>query len=156
MHRLITITPEDLQQALLKGANLDDIAARLRRSLKIPAAAKTEGVSVLGHLQQHAPILHELADGWLQGKPGSLTGRAVKRPAFHLLPFCPQENAHGYLSALLKKLRPAVIALDASAFETAAALQYACSLYFALGISGRSVLNDRHGNPVAEVAHETG
>ncbi len=52
---------------------------------------------------------------------------------------------------LLKNIRPSVIALDASAFETAAALQYACSLYFALGIAGRSVLNDHQGNPVAEL-----
>ena len=153
MHRLITINPEDLQQALLKGANLDAVAARLRQSLKIPAASKTEGLSVLTHLQQ-APLLHALADGWLQGIPGPLTGRAVKRPAFHLLPFCPQENAQRYLRPLLKNLRPSVIALDASAFETAAALQYACSLYFALGIAGRSVLNDRQGNPVAEVHME--
>ena len=150
MHRLITISPEDLQQALLKGANLDAVAARLRKSLKIPAAAKTEGLSVLTHLQQ-APLLHELASGWLHGKPGSLSGRPVKQPAFHLLPFCPQENAHEYLRSLLKNIRPSVIALDASAFETAAALQYACSLYFALGIGGRSVLNDHQGNPVAEL-----
>ena len=155
MHRLITISPEDLQQALLKGANLDAVAARLRRNLKIPAAAKTEGLSVLTHLQQ-APLLHALTDGWLQGTPCPLTGRIVKRPAFHLLPFCPQENAHGYLRPLLKNIRPSVIALDASAFETAAALQYACSLYFALGIAGRSVLNDQPGKPGRGGAHGTG
>ena len=150
MHRLITITPEDLQQALLKGADLKDIATRLRRRLKIPAAPKTEGLPVLGQLLKHAPTLHRLTESWLMGKSFEIPERTFKPQTFHLLPFFPQENAQGYLNSLLKKLKPSVIALDASAFETTAALQYASSLYFSLGIAGHSVLNDHQGNPVAE------
>lgn len=151
MHRLITLTPEDLQQALLNGAALDDVAARLRRRLKIPPALKTENQSLLAHLQPHAPVLTKLAEGWLRGAAPALPERAVRPRAFHLLPFCPQDlNTQQYLVPLLKKIRPSVIAFDTSAFEAAAALQYACSLYFALGSAGRCVLNDNHGNPVAE------
>jgi len=150
MHRLITITPEDLQQALLNGADLNDVAATLRRRLKIPGSSKSGGRPILEQLQKNTPKLHRLTEGWLRGESPALTKRTGKHPAFHLLPFCPQENTQGYLHRLLKKLKPSVIAIDANAFETAAALQYACSLYFALGLAGQNVLNDHQGNPVAQ------
>jgi len=118
MHRLITITPEDLQQALLKGADLNDVATRLRRRLKIPAAIKTRNLPVLEQLQKHAPAQHRLAEGWLRGESPKTLNRIGKRRTFHLLPFCPQKNTQGYLHSMLKKLKPSVIALDATAFET--------------------------------------
>ncbi len=152
MHRLITITPEDLQQALLKGADLNDVAVRLRRRLKIPAASKTGGLPVLGQLQKHAPALHRLAEGWLRGESPETPNRTGKQQAFHLLPFCPQGDTRGYLRSIIKKLKPSVIALDATAFETTAALQYASSLYFSLGIAGHCMLNDHNGNPIAKIA----
>jgi Mg-chelatase subunit ChlD len=151
MHTCITLTPEDLRKALRSGAALDGVAERLRRRLKIPSAAKIENQPLLAHLQPYAPVLEALAQGWLQGHPLELSDRSAGHHSFHLLPFCPQGlSARDYLEPLLKKHRPAVIALDADAFETAAAIQYGCSLYYALGIAGRCTLNDSNGTPVAE------
>lgn len=129
--RDIAITPRDLRAALLRRVQFADLEARLQRQLRLPAAARTAS-SPLFLLQQLSP---ELAELLAQLMAGQSVRETKKGPARQYLqaPFCPRGiPLSQYLQPLIKKVRPSLIAVDASPAEVGAALHYGCSLAYGL------------------------
>ncbi len=127
----ISITIEDLRDAVRRNADLSAGEQILQRRLKLPAARRSSA-SALYALGQVSPDIAELVTSWMAG--GYPAGTKPGRPRSAVcVPFTPRGiRAHGYVKSLIKKESPSCIAVDASPAETGAALLYACSMVYGL------------------------
>jgi len=144
MESVISLTPQDLRTALLRQVKLQDIEDAVLRRMRFPLPGRTAS-SPLFPLRQVSPELAEMLDQWMKGgypedvSPGKL--RKVLQ-----IPFCPRGlNVPAYIGPFVKKLKPSVIAVDASPAATGGALHYACSLYNGLALPAKvSLVKETH------------
>ncbi len=135
MAAYITLSPDDISSALLRRVRLPDIENAVLRRVKLPLPKHTAS-SALFMLRRLSAQLADMLSCWINGNyPDTKPGKAGK--VIHA-PFCPRDiSVATYLQPLVKKYKPAVIAIDASPAETGAALHYACSLFYGLQLPAK-------------------
>jgi len=161
MNPCTVLTTDDLRKALLRQVNLKDIESTVLHRLKLPSPERTASSSLF-LLRQVSPELAGMLSQLMEGSYPEDTKPGTLRKTCHA-PFCPRGiNVSSYLPPLIKKIKPSVIAVDASPAEIGGALHYACSLYYGLKLSakvflkkGMSILDElrfRPGDFVPELA----
>ena len=133
MHTFTSISTDDLQAALLRNVNLQDIESSVLSKTRLPSSEKTSS-SPLFLLRQLSPDLAELAEQSIMGSyPQNI--QPGKPGKMFCAPFSPRAvNIFKYMNPLIEKYKPSVIAVDASFAEVGGALHYACSLYHGMGL----------------------
>lgn len=134
MNSFINLTTDDLRKALLRHVNLKDFETTIIHQLKLPSPERTASSSLF-LLRQIDPELADMLSQLMEGSYPKDTKPGKLRETFQA-PFSPGGiHVIRYLQPLIKKIKPSVIAVDASPAEIGGALHYACSLYYGLRLS---------------------
>lgn len=134
MESCITLTREDLRQALLRHVRFRDMEQAVLQQARLPSAERTSA-SALFLLRRTDPELADMLSQWMQGSVHLAAVRQTRLSEAVLVPFAPRGiSVPAYLRQFAKNRSRPVIAVDAAAAEIGAALCYAASLYYGLQV----------------------
>lgn len=137
MHASFELTADDLRGALERGVRLRDFEAQILRRMKLPAASRTTAGPLVA-LQQCDPDLAEMLRQWTSGTWQPQRKKIPAKNPATLAPASPRGlDVPAYIRRVCGAALPAIIAVDAAPGEVGAALHYACSIQYGLGVPVR-------------------